>query len=70
MAGSNDSFLLSEKLSSLFYPTIVFESVVFMTIKSPQIGAHIRTSNDKIATRRLLALKNRLSETPGRIPVT
>ncbi|KAG2212475.1 hypothetical protein INT45_010108 [Circinella minor] len=41
-----------------------------MTIKSPQIGAHIRTSNDKIATRRLLALKNRLSETPGRIPTT
>ena len=54
-----------------FYHTIIFKSVVFMPIKPSQIDAHIRTSNDKIAARRLLALKNRLSDgTPARIPVT
>ncbi|KAI7849764.1 ClpP/crotonase-like domain-containing protein [Circinella umbellata] len=42
-----------------------------MPIKPSQIDAHIRTSNDKIAARRLLALKNRLSDgTPARIPAT
>ena len=71
MVGSEDNPQTSDKLIirnnyslshlSSYYSTYIFESDGLATIDSPQPEARVPMASHKIATRRLLALKNRLS---------